>query len=82
MFRLDTPGGGGYGDPRSRPPESVLADVREGFVTPEAAARDYGVVLTADGSAVDEKATASRRVMLRESGASSTPGASDNTMRH
>jgi N-methylhydantoinase B len=61
IFRLDTPGGGGYGDARSRPPEQVLADVREGFVTVEAAARDYGVVLTADGGAVDEAATKKRR---------------------
>src|SRR5712691_10033236 len=27
-FRLDTPGGGGYGDPLMREPERVLADVR------------------------------------------------------
>jgi N-methylhydantoinase B len=60
-FRLDTPGGGGYGDPLSRPAEHVLADMREGFVSPEAAERDYGVVLTADGEAVDEKATEKRR---------------------
>jgi N-methylhydantoinase B len=39
----------------------VLADVREGFVTVEAAERDYGVVLTADGDAVDEAATAEKR---------------------
>jgi N-methylhydantoinase B len=44
IFRLDTPGGGGYGDPRARDPERVLADVREGYVSPEAAERDYGVV--------------------------------------
>ena len=31
VFRLDTPGGGGYGDPLSRPAERVLADVREGL---------------------------------------------------
>ena len=35
IFRLDTPGGGGYGDPLTRPPESVFADVREGLVSPE-----------------------------------------------
>ena len=32
IFRLDTPGGGGHGDPLAREPERVLADVREGFV--------------------------------------------------
>jgi N-methylhydantoinase B len=36
-------GGGGYGDPRRRPPEKVLADVREGEVTVAGALRDYGV---------------------------------------
>ena len=61
IFRLDTPGGGGYGDAYARPPDLVLADVREGFVSAEAAARDYGVVLTGDGSAVDEAATAQKR---------------------
>ena len=61
VFRLDTPGGGGYGDPLSRPVEHVLADVREGHLSADAAERDYGVVLTGDGSAVDETATARRR---------------------
>ncbi len=73
VFRLDTPGGGGYGDPLARPPESVLADLREGFVSPEAAERDYGVVLTADRNKVDAAATIRMRAMLRESGASSEP---------
>jgi len=71
IFRLDTPGGGGYGDPLQRPAEQVLADVREGYVSAEAAARDYGVVLTTDGSGVDAAATKLKRVMLREGGASS-----------
>ncbi len=61
VFRLDTPGGGGYGDPRARPAERVLADVREGLVSAEAAERDYGVVLTADKQAVNEAATEKRR---------------------
>jgi N-methylhydantoinase B len=38
-----TPGGGGYGDPFLRPPEIVVDDVLAGFVSREAAARDYGV---------------------------------------
>jgi N-methylhydantoinase B len=36
-------GGGGFGDPRRRPVEAVLADLRQGFVSPEGALRDYGV---------------------------------------
>ncbi|MCE2399189.1 MAG: hydantoinase B/oxoprolinase family protein [Gemmatimonadetes bacterium] len=39
---LQTPGGGGLGDPRRRSREMVARDVREGLVTPEAARRDYG----------------------------------------
>ena len=39
--RLETPGGGGFGDPRDRDPERVARDVRLGYVTPEDAARDY-----------------------------------------
>ncbi len=61
IFRLDTPGGGGYGDPLTRPAERVLADVREGLVSAEAAERDYGVVLSSGGHAVDERATAKKR---------------------
>jgi N-methylhydantoinase B len=61
VFRLDTPGGGGYGDPLARPAERVLADMREGLVSPEAAERQYGVVLTADRSKVDEAATEQKR---------------------
>jgi N-methylhydantoinase B len=49
IFRLDTPGGGGYGDPLRRDPERVLADVREGFVSPEAAEREYGVTVKREG---------------------------------
>jgi N-methylhydantoinase B len=64
IFRLDTPGGGGYGDALARPPGHVLADVREGYVSPQAAERDYGVVLSADGQAVDDKATESRRMRV------------------
>jgi len=48
--RLSFPGGGGYGDPRVRPVERVLADVVNGYVTPESARRDYGVVVRYVGS--------------------------------
>jgi N-methylhydantoinase B len=42
--RIDTveAGGGGYGDPRRRARDAIAADLRSGFVTPEAARRDYG----------------------------------------
>ncbi len=41
---IEMPGGGGFGDPKARDPEAVAEDVRLGLVSPEAAARDYGVV--------------------------------------
>jgi N-methylhydantoinase B len=41
-FVLETPGGGGRGDPLKRPREKVAEDVRAGFVSLEAARRDYG----------------------------------------
>ncbi len=40
--RLESPGGGGWGDPMARPRESVARDVRLGHVSAEAARRDYG----------------------------------------
>ncbi|SED68195.1 N-methylhydantoinase B [Rhizobiales bacterium GAS188] len=54
--RLETPGGGGFGDPRMREPRKVLRDLRLGYVDEEAARRDYGVALAPDGS-LDAEAT-------------------------
>ncbi|MFJ1645060.1 hydantoinase B/oxoprolinase family protein [Streptomyces sp. NPDC088258] len=61
---LRTSGAGGYGDPWTRDPAAVLADVRRALVTERAAARDYGVAITtgADGRpALDTPATAELR---------------------
>jgi N-methylhydantoinase B len=51
MLDCFQPGGGGYGDPLTRPIEYVLDDVLDGFVSIEGAERDYGVAvsLAADG---------------------------------
>ena len=38
-----TAGGGGHGPPSERDPESVLADVRDGYVSGAAALRDYQI---------------------------------------
>ncbi|MEA2985110.1 MAG: N-methylhydantoinase [Alphaproteobacteria bacterium] len=65
VFRLDTPGGGGFGDPLARDPAQVLADVGQGYVSMEAAERDYGVVIDKAGRAVDEAATARRRAATK-----------------
>ena len=59
-LRIESPGGGGWGDPREREPARVAHDVRRGHVSAEAARRDYGVVLGDDGEA-DAAATARER---------------------
>ena len=40
---LETPGGGGLGDPRRRARELVRKDVLDGYVTAVSAAKDYGL---------------------------------------
>ena len=72
VVHLNLPGGGGFGDPFTRDPERVRRDVVAGYVTPEAAARDYGVVVRYTGKpdalvrlsedyVIDAEATAARR---------------------
>jgi N-methylhydantoinase B len=58
---LRLPGGGGYGSPYARPPERVLQDVRNGFVSPAQAEAVYGVVIDAHTWTVNTDATARRR---------------------
>jgi N-methylhydantoinase B len=58
--RLETPGGGGFGDPSARDPERVVRDVRLGYISREAARRDYKVVLRDDG-VLDVAATSRAR---------------------
>jgi N-methylhydantoinase B len=45
---LETGGGGGWGDPRERSTELIKRDLRRGYITAEAAERDYGVRVTGD----------------------------------
>jgi N-methylhydantoinase B len=49
VMSFRTAGGGGYGPPEDREVERVAADVVEGYVSAEAAVRDYGMVVGADG---------------------------------
>ena len=48
--QLNLPGGGGYGNPFQRPVELVFGDVVNGYVSLEAAEREYGVVIRYLGS--------------------------------
>ena len=41
--RLETPGGGGFGHPAERNRDALKRDLRLGYVTNEAAARDYAL---------------------------------------
>jgi N-methylhydantoinase B len=47
-IRLETPGGGGWGDPKQRDPSATARDVRLGYVSAAAAERDYGVAAGTD----------------------------------
>ncbi len=55
-IRLETPGGGGWGNPFGRDPQKVLHDVQLGFVSIERAKALYGVVIGANGE-IDHQAT-------------------------
>ncbi|RVT93503.1 hydantoinase B/oxoprolinase family protein [Sphingomonas crocodyli] len=41
-IRVQTPGGGGFGPAKERPLDELARDLRDGFVSQEAAERDYG----------------------------------------
>ncbi len=58
---VSTPGGGGYGDPLTRPAEEVLADVVSGYYTIDQARQGFGVVLAESPLTVDAAATAAER---------------------
>jgi N-methylhydantoinase B len=72
VIRIETTGGGGWGDPLEREPWRVALDVRQGKVSPAAAAADYGVVFvegagggpSINAPVVDEGATAECRARL------------------
>jgi N-methylhydantoinase B len=54
-------GGGGYGDPMEREIDAVEDDVLDGYVSIEAAADHYGVVISARTGRVDHEATSALR---------------------
>ena len=63
-MRIDTTGGGGWGDPLDREPELVALDVLERKVSAASAEADYGVILNGAGE-VDTTATERSREQLR-----------------
>jgi len=62
---VQTPGGGGYGDPLERAPQEVLWDVVNEKISEERAREAYGVVLDLDSRTVDEAATVELREQKR-----------------
>lgn len=54
---VQSPGGGGFGDPFERDPTRVLRDVHDGVVSWEAARDDYGVVIPDNATDYDRSAT-------------------------
>lgn len=60
LYHQDAGGGGGYGDPKTRPADLVAREVRNGVISVRAARDIYGVALDDDG-ALDETATAGLR---------------------
>lgn len=64
VFAVTWQGGGGFGDPLTRDPAAVAADVADRLVSAETAADVYGVRLRPDGP-VDDPGTAAQRRALR-----------------
>lgn len=67
-LRVCLSGGGGYGDPFTRPAADVLRDVRDHRVSAAEADRLYGVVIGSDGE-MDDAETRRRRAGNTTSGA-------------
>jgi N-methylhydantoinase B len=66
-FMLRSGGGGGFGSPLERDLDALADDIRQGYVSVEAAARFYGVVLD-DENRIDPVRTEKRRAEMRASG--------------
>lgn len=43
LLRIETPGGGGWGDPRQREPDRIAEDVAQGLISPQRASQVYGL---------------------------------------
>jgi N-methylhydantoinase B len=64
-YRLRSGGGGGYGSPLARNIAAVRNDVRQGYVSAEAAQNLYGVVVDAETFDIDEAATEALRASMQ-----------------
>lgn len=64
IVRVESSGGGGYGDPLDREPARVAHDVHLGYVSTEDALARYGVAIASSGD-VDAAASSEARAHLR-----------------
>jgi len=65
---VQTPGGGGYGDPVERDPEAVLEDVRNEKTSVTKAEKEYHVIIDEETLEIDREATERRRADARSGG--------------
>ena len=65
VYAVRWSGGGGFGDPMRRDPARIQHDLLHQNVTPDAARTIFGAVLSEDGTAVDEEATARNRAAIK-----------------
>ena len=65
-YEAASPGGGGWGDPKTRDPQAVLADLRDGIISAQAGARNLrgGARRRRDEPRYDADAGAARRLSL------------------
>lgn len=68
VVSFQTGGGGGYGSPLERDPQTVLQDVINGYVSVTKAKEDYGVVIDENEMKVDMNATEELRNKMRQIG--------------
>jgi N-methylhydantoinase B len=57
-------GGGGYGNPLEREPEAVAEDVKKGYISIQAAQKEYGTVIDPESFKPDLPATAKLRASM------------------
>ena len=67
-YILRSGGGGGYGSPLDRDPATLERDVRCGYVTREAAEKNYGAVFKPDSLELDMAAMQAKRATMQQQG--------------
>ena len=56
-FRIETGGGGGWGEPLARPVDQVLNDFLDGYISIDRAESSYGVKIDPETKTVDHEFT-------------------------